>query len=65
VDFDGGASATGIPISAMPDPQCVGKPWKNKESRQSRRGCGLGFELLLLIVPLRLLASRRGSHGVQ
>lgn len=58
IDFDGGASLDIDPLDgdideqfngATPavgaaDPQCVGRPWGNRE----RSGCGLGFEIVLL-----------------
>jgi cysteine-rich repeat protein len=40
IDWDGG------PGGGDPDPQCVGKPFKNKESSSS---CGLGAELAILL----------------
>jgi hypothetical protein len=46
-DFDGGESVLGAgngdPDGA--DPQCLGRPWRNREVPT---GCGLGFELALL-----------------
>jgi uncharacterized protein YkwD len=42
-----------------PDPQCVDRPWRNRELPPP---CGFGFELLGLLPLLRLLASRRGSQ---
>ncbi|NNL68234.1 MAG: hypothetical protein HKP30_18440 [Myxococcales bacterium] len=57
-DFDGGESILGVgngdPNGA--DPQCVGKPFRNKESNAS--SCGLGAELALLL-PILLGARRR------
>ncbi len=52
IDFDGGLSVLGY-VATAPDPQCIGKPWKNNER------CGLGFELALLLPPLMGLRSRR------
>ena len=49
VDWDGGSGA------ATPDPQCVGKPFRNKETS----GCGLGFELALVVPLLARLRRRR------
>jgi hypothetical protein len=44
---------------ANPDPQCVGKPWKDRERKSSSYFCGLGAELALLLPPL-MWPSRRG-----
>jgi uncharacterized membrane protein len=49
VDWDGGSGA------ATPDPQCVGKPFRTKETS----GCGLGFELALVVPLLARLRRRR------
>jgi hypothetical protein len=48
IDFDGGACA-GLPLGSQtaPDPHCT-VPTKNKE----KNGCGLGFEIALLLAPL-------------
>jgi 3-phytase len=49
VDWDGGGVGD-------PDPQCVGRPWRDREA--ARQGCGLGLELIL---PLGVAAAlRRG-----
>ena len=39
-----------------PDPQCVNQPWKLREKNQ---GCGIGFELVFLMLPLMWLHGRR------
>ena len=63
-DFDGGESILGVgngdPAGA--DPQCLDKPWKNRESKGS---CGLGFELALLVPPLAALRRRRPAHAAE
>jgi len=52
--FSQAAGKTGY-VASDPDPQCVGLAWKNKE----RTGCGLGFELALLLAGLMWLHHRR------
>ena len=59
IDFDGGLTALGY-VATDPDPQCVGKPWKNNEFRQP--SCGLGAELALILPPLMRLYMRRRSR---
>jgi hypothetical protein len=68
IDFDGGASLDidpqdglideefnpATPPVGAPDPQCTAA-WKNKEAR----GCGLGFELALVLPLLMALRRRR------
>jgi len=49
IDWDGGTGG------GTPDPQCVGKPFRNKETS----GCGLGFELALIVPLLARLRRRR------
>jgi hypothetical protein len=48
IDWDGGSGG------GTPDPQCDNKPWRKKESS----GCGLGFELALLLPLLARLRRR-------
>ena len=69
IDFDGGDSLdigprdglidaqfnAAKPAVGAADPQCVGKPWANKE----QGGCGLGAELAFVMPLLGLAASRR------
>ncbi len=70
IDFDGGQSIHGpcvphfCPVEVSdpdldgtpdPDPQCVGAPARNRE----RRRCGLGFELLFLLIPPIVLRAAR------
>ena len=57
VDYDGGLAALGY-VAADPDPQCSGKSWRNKEAAD----CGLGIELMLLLVPLTWLSRRRSRR---
>jgi hypothetical protein len=73
IDFDGGESIHGscsngvCPLGvsdpdqdgvADADPQCVDKPWQNREGA---RRCGLGGEVSLLVVPALWLRRRRRS----
>ena len=55
-DWDGGESILGVGQGDPdgPDPQCVGQPWRQNEES---KGCGLGFEIALVLAPL--LAARR------
>ncbi|MDJ0785244.1 MAG: CRTAC1 family protein [Myxococcota bacterium] len=56
MDFDGGASVNGgVPLGSA-DPDCTGKPWRNREGSP---GCGLGAELVLILLPLQALRRRR------
>jgi hypothetical protein len=57
IDFDGGASVNGgVPLD-VPDPQCAGRPWWNKEAKSAL--CGLGFESVLALLPIAWLRARR------
>jgi hypothetical protein len=57
-DFDGGVSVLGAgngnPQGA--DPECVNKPWKSEEKSS---GCGLGFEVALVLFPIYARWRRR------
>jgi hypothetical protein len=55
IDWDGGASA-GNPAPGTKDPQC-NSSWKNNEKKLT--GCGLGFELALVLPSLAWLHARR------
>jgi hypothetical protein len=60
MDFDGGLSihGPGSPLLTDPDPQCAGKPWKDREGT----GCGLGFEASLLLPLLAAWRRRRARE---
>ncbi|MCP3983728.1 MAG: hypothetical protein GY723_05030 [bacterium] len=55
-DYDAGYSANGSPHPGGPDDYCDGFPWRVVEARAS---CGLGPELVLLLLPLMWLCGRR------
>ena len=57
IDYDAGYFLNGTADPNGPDPQCLGKPWKNQERRKP--GCGLGLELLLCLPFLLWLWKRR------
>ena len=77
IDYDGGASLDldgngfidpffnpAAPAVTDPDPQCVGKPWKNTERKPNT--CGLGVELVLLIPLLaRLCGFRKRRNRIE
>ncbi|MCZ6463131.1 MAG: S8 family serine peptidase [Proteobacteria bacterium] len=47
-DGDGGIDWDGAP----PDPQCVNRPWLNRERSSGGKSCGAGAELALLLAAL-------------
>jgi hypothetical protein len=61
MDYDAGLFANGSADLAGPDPQCVDKPWRDREAPYERGSypCGLGAELTLLLPPLFWLLARR------
>ncbi len=68
VDFDGGASATGLLLSAEPDPQCANRPWGTTETptpppRECSASAGGPIAplvmLLLLLTPAWMRRRRR------
>jgi hypothetical protein len=66
IDYDGGLSifGAGDPRITDPDPQCVGKPWRDREAAYPRRSypCGLGAELMVVMPLVRLYRRRRFSR---
>lgn len=62
MDYDAGLSANGFADPAGPDPQCVGKPWRDREevypNTRASYPCGLGAELALLLPALAWLRRR-------
>jgi hypothetical protein len=60
-DYDAGLSRNGYTDPTGPDPQCVGRPYRNCE-KPSCSPCGLGAELALLLPPLMWLWRRRSHH---
>lgn len=64
MDYDAGLSRYGVADPAGPDPQCVGKPYRDCEKAYCG-GCGLGIELLALVPLLTCLSRRRsGRNGL-
>jgi sulfatase modifying factor 1 len=59
-DYDAGLSANGVADPDGRDPQCP-NPWRNKEVPS----CGLGFELLLLALPLARPLRRRARRRAE
>jgi len=61
MDYDAGLFANGSADPAGPDPQCVGKPWRDREAPYSSGSypCGLGAELALLLPALMWMRRRR------
>jgi subtilisin family serine protease len=62
IDFDGGVSiyGEGAPEVAQPDPVCAERPWRNPENPSPPKSrCGLGFELVALLVPIAWWVRRR------
>ena len=72
IDFDGGASLDldedgfidtafnpATPLVFLPDPQCVERPWRDKEASAKSPGCGLGGEAALIAAAVVGLRARR------
>jgi hypothetical protein len=59
-DWDGGVSAGQPADPDGHDPQCLNQPWKNREETGGRR-CGIGSELVLLVLPVLWLRRRRNG----
>jgi len=57
-DGDGKADWDGAGLGE-PDPQCVDKPWRDREAASS---CGLGAELLLALAGVSALRTRRPAR---
>ncbi|HTY19762.1 MAG TPA: myxococcus cysteine-rich repeat containing protein, partial [Myxococcota bacterium] len=58
IDWNGGPGAEGTP-----DPDCVGRPWRNKETPDTTAGCGLGAELSLVFAALHMARRRRNRRS--
>lgn len=58
-DFDGGVSILGAGNGDAngADPECANKPWRDNEAPNS--GCGIGFEIALVMFPLYARWRRR------
>lgn len=63
-DFDAGVSILGAGHGdpSGPDPECVGRPWRDREASRS---CGLGFELAPALAALVGVARRRGRSAAR
>jgi len=61
---DNGVDDDGDGLVDGDDPECAVSPaWWWNEAMNSSTGCGLGFELVLVIPPLAALRRRRGRAG--
>jgi len=60
MDYDGGRSIHGS-VQTDPDPQCVGKPWRDREAQSYP--CGLGTELVLVMASLLWFETRRRASS--
>jgi hypothetical protein len=57
-DGDGGVDWDGGIDGGAADPQCIGVPWSHREQQQ-QFGCGLSYELVLVVLGLGWLRRRR------
>ncbi len=60
-DFDGGVSILGAGNGDAngADPECSNKPWQDSEIPIASSGCGIGFEIALVLFPLYARWQRR------
>ena len=70
IDFDRGASATGQILSAEPDPQCNGLPWKAVErapsscsAQEDSRGIAQFIVISMLLLAFLRATRRRRDHA--
>ena len=57
IDFDGGAFLNGGAPTGPADPDCIAKPWRDREA--PGRACGLGADVALVLPIIAALRRRR------